>query len=327
MSVDAPSEVDVRSFLELMSQIKLSRYCNGIALTLCVYDWLMLVQRESQTVWKARWTRMKVMYYINRVVTVVGLIITVIQSSDLWTIPLPQRFCHFYIWFASMLQMVSFFISTIILTLRIVALYNRHMFVVRLVYCLLLLNWLVTFVAATHTLYFLGTDLDYMFSARLCISRAHTPAASIIFISPAVYECILLLLTAYRAIQDVRNRVLGTNQSTPFLAILYRDGFYYFAAVFAVHSWNSLAYLTLPMTGIFMGVYVAWSVMTVMSGRVYLNLVLAAQGWDGNGETTAGLPTLPTLRKSKRIITFGAINARNTFPLTTLSSRDFENEA
>lgn len=84
-------------------------------------------------------------------------------------------------------------------------------------------------------------DIHYEPSLHLCASSAQSPTASVIFVGPAVFECILFALTLYRAIQDIRDRVLTTNPNTPFLAILYRDGLYYFAAIFAVHIWNSLA--------------------------------------------------------------------------------------
>ncbi|KAG8806738.1 hypothetical protein FRC17_004841 [Serendipita sp. 399] len=74
-------------------------------------------------------------------------------------------------------------------------------------------------------------------------------------------------------------RVLS-NFQTPFLTTLYRDGFYYFLAVVAVHLWNVIAYWTQPVKGNYMGTHFAWTVMTVMSSRVYLNLVRAAYGGD-----------------------------------------------
>jgi hypothetical protein len=83
------------------------------------------------------------------------------------------------------------------------------------------------------------------------------------------------------------------------------------------------------MTGIFMGVYLAWAVMTVMSGRVFLNLVFAVHGRERGteGATTAGIPTFHT--RSGRyteggepgpLETFGAKRMRRGVPLTTFST-------
>ncbi|KAG8755179.1 hypothetical protein FRC14_004292 [Serendipita sp. 396] len=228
-----------------------------------------------------------------------------------------------------MLQWASFCLGNTILTLRIVALYNRHKMIVRLAYSLLVLNWLMTLVFSVHTLYLFSLDIDYAPVLHLCVSNAHSPTASVIFIGPAVFEFILFLLTLYRALQDMKNRFFGANIHAPFLFILYRDGLYYFAAIFAVHLWNSLAYSLLPSTGIFMGVYFAWSVMTTMSSRVYLNLVLAAHGRGENALTTGDLSTVPAPQKhcigtaergSRQSDTFGGDNVHNGFTLTTFST-------
>jgi hypothetical protein len=132
---------------------------------------------------------------------------------------------------------------------------------------------------------------------------------------------------------------------TPVLIVLYRDGFYYFGAVFAVHLWNTLAvspyvltlsvhlttreqYLTMPLTGVFVGIYFAWAVMTVMSSRVYLNLVLVSHGGGSDEAVMSGLPSPRYQRayrmettegKQGQVDTFGAQKIRHTIPLTTFT--------
>ncbi|KAG8840550.1 hypothetical protein FRB91_005947, partial [Serendipita sp. 411] len=86
-----PPSGDSKAVRELLQQVTVARYFAGVALTLCIYDWLILLGRESQTVWKARWTRTKAIYYINRILTLVGLTVTAIQDSDIWLTPLSQR--------------------------------------------------------------------------------------------------------------------------------------------------------------------------------------------------------------------------------------------
>jgi hypothetical protein len=189
-------------------------------------------------------------------------------------------------------------------------------------------------------------ELYYAPLTHLCASKAHIRTTPAIFITPAVCEFILFAFTVYRAIGDVRNKVLTPNMKTPVLVVLYRDGFYYFGAVFAVHLWNSLAvspyvltlsfhlttreqYITLPLTGVFMGVYFAWAVMTVMSSRVYLNLVLVSHG-GGTEASTIGLVsprchaayrtgTTGTGGEWAQVETFGAKKIRHTIPLTTFT--------
>jgi hypothetical protein len=82
----------------------------------------------------------------------------------------------------------------------------------------------------------------------------------------------------------------------------------------------------------FMAVYFTWGMMTTMSSRVYLNLVLAAHGGEGDGVTTGGLSssharpanhTEGTDKRPEYILTFGAkfINRRiapATFAMVSL---------
>jgi hypothetical protein len=154
-------------------------------------------------------------------------------------------------------------------------------------------------------------------------------------------EGVLFAFTLYRAILDYRRGVVTGYPNSRFLFILYRDGFYYFAAVGAVNVWNALQvsnynstrcsfflksvhliglpihkYAIAPMSGMFMGVYFTWAMMTVMSSRVYLNLVLAAHGGGRDGMTTGGLSSFRGGRTNNhpegaegergQIVTFGA---------------------
>jgi hypothetical protein len=79
----------------------------------------------------------------------------------------------------------------------------------------------------------------------------------------------------------------------------------------------------------FMGVYFTWAVMTVMSSRVYLNLVLVDQGGGRHGMTTAGLSSFHTRRanhpegterEAGHIETSGAKKIHRRIPLTTFST-------
>jgi hypothetical protein len=77
----------------------------------------------------------------------------------------------------------------------------------------------------------------------------------------------------------------------------------------------------------YMGVYFTWAVMTVMSSRVYLNLVLLAHGGGTDGVTTGGLSSFHTGRANhpetemevEHSATFGAKRMRRHPPLTTFT--------
>ncbi|KAG8790536.1 hypothetical protein FRC16_000830 [Serendipita sp. 398] len=332
-----PPSGDSKAVRELLQQVTVARYFAGqsgaeskepnrnedkqnlqeshsrCAFMTGLYSW-----DESQTVWKARWTRTKAIYYINRILTLVGLTVTAIRKGSYTsssTNNSPQ---------AGIIRGLGHLahpaITAIILTVRIAALYAHCRWVVRVLYSLLVLNLLVTSASTIHSLLLWSRGISYSPLLHLCATSEYSPTGAIIFISPASYEFILFSLTLYRAIRDVRNKLVHTRANASFLFTIYRDGFYYFAAVFAVHFWNSLTYAMLPTTGIFMGVYFAWAVLTVMSSRVYVNLVLAAYGSgdDRNLTTTVGFSS-PRTGETYQRGTFGVGRARDTFALTTFS--------
>jgi hypothetical protein len=71
------------------------------------------------------------------------------------------------------------------------------------------------------------------------VSPIYSPSSPVIFAVPAIFECTLFAFTVYRALLDYRNGVIAGHANTQLLFVLYRDGFYYFAALGAVHGWNT----------------------------------------------------------------------------------------
>ncbi|KAG8775939.1 hypothetical protein FRC15_000228 [Serendipita sp. 397] len=281
--------------LDLAKQITLGRYFAGVAFTLALYDWIILLEQESRYVWNTRWRLTKGIYYYNRVMSLIGLGITVLETTDQWTNELPisvrQPPCKTYFLLVGLIEWSGFFGGNVILTLRVVAMYNnQHPNLVRFLYAYLLVTWMTALAFTVHTLSLLSLQTFYSMDFHLCASSSNPPLTSYIFLVAAIFEMILFGLTLYRAIQDVRNRVLvfrssreveeiggggDGGASSPLLVVLYRDGLYYFAAVFAVYLWIAIAYLTQEIKSTYMGVYLGWAISIVMSCRVYLNLAHA----------------------------------------------------
>jgi hypothetical protein len=82
------------------------------------------------------------------------------------------------------------------------------------------------------------------------------------------------------------------------------------------------------MSGMLVSVYLAWAMIAVMSSRIYLNLVLAANGGRMDGVTTGGLPSFRAGQGNQpegtegevEHVTFGAKLNHSHVPLTTFST-------
>jgi hypothetical protein len=83
---------------------------------------------------------------------------------------------------------------------------------------------------------------------HLCATTATAPFSSAIFVTPAIFELGLFALTLIRAISDVKLKIADNlfSPASPLLGVLYRDGFYYFAAAFAVYVWIAMA-VSIPL--------------------------------------------------------------------------------
>ncbi|KAG8795886.1 hypothetical protein FRC16_009906 [Serendipita sp. 398] len=120
-----------------------------------------------------------------------------------------------------------------------------------------------------NTLAMIGVNFDLGSTTRATLMPA-------IFLAPAAFEVTLFFLTGYRAWQDAK--LISSSSHAPFLIILYRDGIVCFFVMFAVRLWNVWIYATQPLTAAYLGIYVLWTTMTLLSTRVYLNLVYLARG-------------------------------------------------
>ncbi|KAG8797665.1 hypothetical protein FRC18_008912, partial [Serendipita sp. 400] len=65
------SAAEAAFYLDAFKKVQATRYLNGVGLVLVIYDWIILLERESRTVWKTRWSWTKGIYYNNRIMTII----------------------------------------------------------------------------------------------------------------------------------------------------------------------------------------------------------------------------------------------------------------
>ncbi|KAG8801680.1 hypothetical protein FRC17_006585, partial [Serendipita sp. 399] len=134
-----------------------------------------------------------------------------------------------------------------------------------------------------YTLYVYGRAIHYSSIVHACASTTKSNLMPAIFLAPAAFECTLFFLTGYRAWRDVK--LMTNTSSAPFLTVLYRDGIACFFIMIGVRIWNVWIYATQPITTAYLGIYLLWATMTILSTRVYLNLQFLARGGRNDTET------------------------------------------
>lgn len=267
----------MEELIEALERLNLSRYLGGAALVISIYDWLILLGDESSTVWQGRWTLPKSIYYFNRLVTPVGLMTAAYQLSDQpRSKPLTAKFCLIYNYVNSLVLLFSFFLSNLLLTLRLVALYKRKKWIAWFLYSFLTISYLITAGLVVYTLHTFGRGLYYSQIVHACASTTKSNLMPAIFLLPAAYEFTIFTMTGVRAFHDAK--LIRTSGSAPFLTVLYRDGCICFLIMLGVRIWNVWIYATQPTSASYLGIYLLWATMTILSTRVYLNLVFLARG-------------------------------------------------
>ncbi|CAG7846841.1 SubName: Full=Uncharacterized protein {ECO:0000313/EMBL:CCA72891.1} [Serendipita indica DSM 11827] len=115
----------------------------------------------------------------------------------------------------------------------------------------------------------------YVGLVDICVPAELSSRIQVVFEAPLVFEGIMFSTLIYRAWADLKSR--GSMGMLPLLRVLYRDGILFFIVMTATRIWNIYKYAKRPIYETLEGPYIMWSIVSVLSCRIYLNIVRAAQ--------------------------------------------------
>jgi len=87
------------------------------------------------------------------------------------------------------------------------------------------------------------------------------------FVIPMVFDIVVIGLTAFKACKQVQGE-----SGTLILYTLFRDGLVFFFIIAALRIWNSVVWLVLPPSFMYLGVYADWALLSTLTSRFFLNL-------------------------------------------------------
>ncbi|CAG7853474.1 SubName: Full=Uncharacterized protein {ECO:0000313/EMBL:CCA73102.1} [Serendipita indica DSM 11827] len=304
------SAAAISQFVEISHDLYLSRLLAGVSATLVVYDWLLMFDTETATIYQSKWTAPKALFVFIRAITPPGILLSAFQFSDLRPALSARLYVLCMIW--AIVGVLAMFLSltaaNALLTLRLIALYRRNKKMVWFVTGFFLVTYITTGVIVIVSLYIYHSTIFYSTMFQTCGSMSSSKLMPAMFYAPAGFETFIFVLTAYRAWRDAR--LLTGPGATPFLFVLYRDGFIFFFVMVAVRAWNIWIYLSQPLSSSSLGTLLMWALNTILTTRVYMNLVWLAKTPQLTvvtepevGHTTIGLNTLN--RKRGQASTFG----------------------
>lgn len=304
-------DIDIKSIFE---DLFVSRYVALTAITLCIYDWILVIDEEVIYLGAVKLSKGKVFYYTAKVFTLIGLFMGVFHLVNIRP-PLNKMFCVGFLWVSSILQVLSAFASYWLLTLRLLALYRSKVVIVWLLYVSLFASYLTSLGLLIHFLRLYSKTLIYLTMVHVCVPLERPVALQAVFEAPLAYEVVLFGLTVWRAWGDWRTQRKGPvrMRTAPLLKIMYRDGVFYFFVMVAVRVWNIYIYAARPIQEMFIGVYIMWSLITILSCRIYLNILREARrshvsGISGHSVSTRSphVPTLPGTQSQAGVYSYNS---------------------
>ncbi|KAJ7101348.1 hypothetical protein B0H15DRAFT_815760 [Mycena belliarum] len=224
--------------VQLQSRLNSNYYFNLVSFTLLFYDYFLTLNWEISRYWASPRTGPKILFYANRYGTLLGNIPVVIQYF--WSVePTAQKIaiCRGLESYHQYFIIVTQVMVGVMQILRTFALYERNKRVLMFM-CAVAIGAVVTGLWSVITGKTGNTDqnLKLYFGCNYPISKAQGISLASAWAGLAVFDCMIFLLTLYKAFS--RRRPIGTGLFT----VLLRDGSIYFGVILMSNLSNILTF-------------------------------------------------------------------------------------
>ncbi|KAG8949668.1 hypothetical protein FRC04_008414 [Tulasnella sp. 424] len=282
-----------------------SRYTGVAGYTILIYDHILTIPIEIELIWRKPKGFVTYAFLFNRYLVPLVIAVGIFQMSG-GTRNVPSSFCHAWLWIEGACMITGYGIAHYLASLRVRALHSARPWVDR---TLLIAGVLYAVVTVSVTLAIeVNVGKTFVWDTTFNVCNG-TPTSYMhgSWIPGLMFESVLFTLIILKAVRDWRRDL-----SFPITRLLYRDGFLYFGVMAGCSIFNIIASSSLPSTYFLLAKYFAFSLVTVMSSRIVLNLrTLRQNPADGTSITT------------DRGVELGAISIgqtrRSAFPGTLLS--------
>ncbi|KAJ6476049.1 hypothetical protein C8R47DRAFT_1142104 [Mycena vitilis] len=258
---DAPMD-PVQEMLYLM----MTRYINGAAFVVLLYDHLLSLGSEVALIWPTRWSSPKVLYLIVRYVVPCTMVVFTIQLAGLSPgLKLSDSFCSGWMSFGAFMGFCTVSTSNFLILLRLWVIWDRNR---TLVVWSLLLFILAQFGGLATTSYVVWRVHNTMYwnpDIKTCAFHGAPPIAAL-WAPGTAFEVVLCAITWWNALTQPRT------VNAPMAVIMYRDGFLYFLLLLGLRIINTILAATAPSGLIFVAMLPVWCAVTTTTCRLMLAL-------------------------------------------------------
>ncbi|KJA25144.1 hypothetical protein HYPSUDRAFT_38111 [Hypholoma sublateritium FD-334 SS-4] len=229
------------SVAELTTSIQYTRivsYAQVASIVILSYDTLLTLDREINTIWRSKFSVMKLMYLITRYSAFVegGVVIAQLSIPGDWYVG-----CSLTFKLNACLFVFGMGVGEIIMTNRTWVVWQKNrtmMFALPIFYVTL---WSGGFAAIAIFLGSIKFDPNPRTPYVGCYATAASPIIFICWVLIFVYDLVMLILMAIPTF-----RVYRSGGSSRFMRMVYRDGVVYYIYLFALSLVNIIIALTFP---------------------------------------------------------------------------------
>jgi len=252
-----------------ISDLHSTRYASIAASAIIVYDHLITLDQEIELIWKAQWSIVKYLYFINRYYV---LFCVVFNNYALFTTSLTDSFCLRWFQWQGWTGLITCMIAEAILQMRLYALYLMNKKVLAFM--------LICFLASsTCAAVIMGTVLSRITAIselvpgqNFCIPLGIPPHFYVFWIPIIAFETVLGALALIRGVQTVNSDQGLLHFGRDLVNILIRDSVLYFLVIFATYLTNIVVWSTQSEYLTEIPIAFAAAMSCVMGSRIILNL-------------------------------------------------------
>ncbi|PVF97485.1 hypothetical protein CPB86DRAFT_785787 [Serendipita vermifera] len=266
----------VGSLVSIFDDVVLTRYFAAIGFSILCYDSILTFDDEIRLVWPEKWTLVKILFYINRVVSIFFISLNTYHLSGVAP-PFSNSFCQVLILTTGYGAIFSFAITNWLLLARALALWGGTRKIVWCMTIFYLITYMATITVATIASLEFVDSIFYSPVAHVCGVTVRPRTLGSIWVPSICFELVLFTMLFIKLIRHAQ-LTAGTGSVPRLIRVLHRDGIMYFLVIFCLRMFNLIAWAALPLSLIFLGFFLLWSCTTVLLTRMHLNLKALGTG-------------------------------------------------
>ncbi|KAJ6602653.1 hypothetical protein DFH09DRAFT_1125288, partial [Mycena vulgaris] len=257
------------ALITALIHLQATKYYNVAVLAMLVYDYFLTLPLEIDQVWKRHaWSLPKILFILFRYLTPIFQLGSIMADQlTTWT----SASCEQWIWWRIIVDESLAVATSLVLILRVYALFNRAKWALGLMLSALVANIIVAFWSfPASTMAPLPPGVSGCFIGPKSPNDITSGKIASLFISLLMLDTLIFILTALRVYQSKRS----AGMSTPLAEIIIRDGFLYFSVIFIVNLGNVVLIESTRIPEDLRPINVEFTpaITTIMVSRLFLNM-------------------------------------------------------